>query len=156
MKRRAYVRRAVTRGLRLSLAAGLLWCAGCQSSGDPRRDDIFFSPERAEREQLAPRRAQLAREQTGSEAERIRELTLKRRLSMAAAARQSGDASLQRLRARQEARMRELAQLKRQVAEAQARGRVDRDLIKARDQRQTEVDQLTAELARRLEQSTNP
>lgn len=126
-------------------------CAGCASTGDPNVDSIGFSPERAQRERLAPRQARLQREEGGAEAERIRSLALKQELQQNENRRQSDEDAIRRLRVQIAAGERELKSLNNQVAAVRARGEEDDRLIQERNLRQDEVDRLTAMLHRLLQ-----
>lgn len=126
-------------------------CAGCASTGDPNVDSIGFSPERAQRERLAPRQARLQREEGGAEAERIRSLALRQKLQESQNTPQSDEGAIRRLRAQIAAAERELESLKSQVATARARGEETDRLIQERDLRQAEVDRLSAMLYRILQ-----
>jgi uncharacterized protein involved in exopolysaccharide biosynthesis len=130
----------------ITLLGGLevvLFHAGCATTGDPNVDTIGFSPARAERERLAPRRAELRREESSAEAERIRALTLKQQLNDDETRRQLNEDSIRRVRAQQATSERELARLNEEVAASRARGETDDQLIRERDARQKEVDRLT-------------
>ncbi|HEV2805017.1 MAG TPA: hypothetical protein VGW57_08825 [Chthoniobacterales bacterium] len=125
----------------------VLFYAGCATpTGDPNLDSIGFSPAKAERERLAPRRADLRREESSAEAERIRALTLKQQLNDDETRRQSNEDSIRRVRAQQVTSERELARLNEEVSASRARGETDDQLIRERDARQKEVDRLTAVL----------
>lgn len=126
-------------------------CTGCATTGDPNVDTIGFSPERAQRERLAPRHARLQREEGSAEAERIRSLSLKQELQQNENRRQSDEDAIRRLRAQKASSERELESLNVQVAAARARGEEDDRLIQERNLRQDEVDRLSAMLHRLLQ-----
>ncbi len=125
--------------------------AGCATTSDPNVDSIGFSPERAERERIAPRQARLQREAGGAEAERIRSLALKQELQQNENRRQSDENAIRRLRVQIAAGERELKSLDNQVAAVRARGEEDDRLIQERNLRQDEVDRLTAMLHQLLQ-----
>lgn len=128
-----------------------LFCTGCATTGDPNVDSIGFSAERAERERIAPRQAQLQREEGGAEAERIRSLALKQKLQENENRRQTDEDAIRRLRTQIATGERELKSLNNQVAAARARGEEDDRLLQERNLRQAEVDRLSAMLYRLLE-----
>ena len=135
----------------LSVLGAAVLFTGCATTGDPNVDSIGFSPERAERERIAPRQARLRREEGGAEAERIRSLTLKQRLQESERAHHSDEGDIRRLKAQIAAGERELESLKSQVASARAGGEETDRLIQERDSRQAEVDRLSAILYRILQ-----
>lgn len=65
--------------LYLVVLSGSFLLIGCAtpSVADPNVDSIFFSPERAERERLQPKREVLAETERQTEAEKIRSITLR-------------------------------------------------------------------------------
>jgi predicted nucleic acid-binding Zn-ribbon protein len=140
----------VTRTLLCGLGSVLL-CTGCATTSDPSVDSIGFSPERAQRERIAPRQAQLQREAGGAEAARIRSLSLKQELQQNENRRQSDEDAIRRLRVQIAAGERELKSLNNRVAAIRARGEEDDQLIQERNLRQAEVDRLSAMLHRILQ-----
>lgn len=140
----------VTKTFLTGLGFALL-STGCATTGDPNVDSIGFSPERAERERIAPRQARLRREEGSADAERIRSLTLKQKLQESERTPHADEGAIMRLRAQIAAGERELEGLKSQVAAARARGDETDRLIQERDFRQAEVDRLSATLYRILQ-----
>ena len=140
-----------SRFCRVLAFAGLLAAGGCASTGDPMEDSIGFRRERAERERLAPRRAHLAQEQESTEAERIRSVTIQKRISAASDARYAADGELHQARAQRNAAQQRLQAIEAQIPAAEAQGEEDRALIERRNREQAEVDRLTHLIEKILE-----
>lgn len=136
---------------RVVALAGLVAFGGCASTGDPMEDSIGFSQERAERERLGPRRAHLAQEQESTEAERIRSVTIQKRINDEHDVRHAAEGELHQGRAQKKAAQQRLQATEAQLRAAEAQGEEDRALIERRDREQNEVDRLTHLIEKILE-----
>lgn len=123
----------------------------CETTSDPSVDSIGFSPKRAERERLEPRRRELARLKEETAAEQIESRRLKlavgdeeRALAGARREQNQVNRTLTQAQSRQN-------RIKRALPAAQQQQEDARRLIQERDHTQQDVDDLSEILLRQLE-----